>query len=343
MKKTLVETQKRMFSRMLLLCSMIGMLFGFTACDDDDENPAMKGKPSITVLLGVNGKGNNDYSALIYKAIEKWEKNPNVDMTIYHPKSNEEATKLYKDWAKKTANGVKSLMVPANGQFEEVVNNTRLDLKANQQVLAFEMTLKQPLKGIHSFEISHPGISYLAGKMASKCDEAVVLIGSRTAMLNEAEAMFHKGYGSDKKYQAIELSKQFNGFNMPDVAEQKAKENPDAFILPLAGLSNNGVYEFLNKCKDEDKIMAAGMDVNCNSLSTRIPFSYIINIDKAVDLHIQCWYDEKPWPDIVLGLAEGMTSIVMNPDFTEVAGVSKADFEEIYKKYFDEAAALDKK
>lgn len=335
--------QANFFKRMLMVCCVVGMFVGFSACDDDDEDPMLNGKPTITVLLGVNGKGNNDYSALIYKAIEKWEKNPNVDMTIYHPKSNEEATKLYTDWAKKTANGAKSLMVPANGQFEDMVNNTRLDLKANQQVLAFEMTLKQPLKGIHSFEISHPGISYLAGKMASKCEEALVFIGSRTAMLTEAETMFHEGYGSDKKYQAIELSQQFNGFNMPEVAKQKAKEHPNAFILPLAGLSNNGVYEFLNECKADDKIMAAGMDVDCNHLSTRIPFSYIVNIDKAVDLHIQCWYDEKPWPNIVLGLEEGMTSIVINPDFTEVGGVTKADFEQLYQQYFKEASAKDRK
>ena len=334
---------KNLLKQVLLFCCSVVLFSGLSACDDDDDNGTVNEKPSITVLMGFNGKGNNDYSALIYKAIAEWEKNPDVDMKVFYPSTNEEAIEIYKNWCEKTANGGRVLMVPANGQFEYMVNNTPLSLASNQQVLAFEMHLAHPIKGVECFEISHSGVSYLAGKMASKCKEAVVLVGHKTPMLEHATKCFQKGFGNDAHFQVHEISKWFDGFNKPEEAKRLAAQHRDAFILPLAGLSNEGVYEFLNECDAKDKIIAAGMDVDCNHKSSRIPFSYLVNIDKAINLYLQSWFDGEPWPSkTVLGLKSGITGIAINSDFKDIDAATIADLKACYNAYFDEACEWDK-
>ena len=335
--------------KMVLACGLLAMVSPFVACDDDDESAApVEEKLNITVILGTLGMGDNDYCSMVYEGVKRWENNPNVKMDIRIPKSIEHAVEIYHDWAKETVKDGKSLMVVANGEYAEMVNTEVLELKENQQVLAFEMKLNKPLDGVHAFQSNHSGVAYLAGTMASLSGEACVVYAKRIPLLDNAGKHFNEGF---KKYTSrdckhVELANDFSGFDMPDKVYELMKEHPGEFILPLAGFSNAGLYNYLQDCdknNSENTIVGAGVDLDYNALSPRIAFSYMINIDKALDQHLNCWLEGKPWPNATFGLEDGITEIRINPDFTKVGNVTKAALEKMYKENFDEAAKKDMK
>lgn len=336
------------FQKMLLFC-LVGMMLPFMACDDDDDVVDVDVKPNITVLLGTLGKGDNDYCSIVYKGFEKWEKNPNVTMVVHEPKTVDEASTIYRDWAKQSVKGGKSLMVVANAEYQEMVENTTLDLNANQQVLAFEMKLEKPMKGVYAFRSNHSGMAYLAGTIASVCKGATVFVGHENSLLVNATRNFREGFEkySDQAIRYVKLSDNFEGFNMPEKAYELVKDDESRhhFILPLAGLSNQGVYNYLLECDkvhSDNEIIAAGVDVDLNALSPRIAFSYLVNIDKAIDEHLQCWFDGKPWPTSDMGLEKGITEIRFNPDFQQIGTASLEAMRKIYQENFEEAVEKDR-
>lgn len=338
--------------RLMLITSVISLIFGFSACSDDTpETNTDAMKKTVKVMMSTLVKQGNtdytDYNSIIQKAVTKWENDPQYDVTVFYPKTLEEAKRIYLNWVS-TSKDEKSLMVLANREFETMVNETKVNLADNQQVLAFELELTNPQKGIHAFVINHAGLAYLTGTMAALYENATVLLGYDTPGLEVAYTKFVEGF---KKYnktncKKIYVSDGFDGFTMPEKAYEivKKEELRNHFILPLAGLSNEGVYNYLNECEESDKenaIISAGVDIDCSDKSVRIPFSYMINIDKAIDDHLKAWYNNEPWPEGPLGLEKGITSIKINPNYTEVNGVKKADFEKRYQENFEEAKRKD--
>ena len=64
--------------------------------------------------------------------------------------------------------------------------------------------------------------------------------------------------------------------------------------------------------------LIAGMDTDCSLLSSRIPFSVVINIDRLVEQYLSEWYNGLEYAkNEVYGLEDSVTDIVISPVFYE--------------------------
>jgi len=130
---------------------------------------------------------------------------------------------------------------------------------------------------------------------------------------------------------------------MPDSAYRLASKMPKCFVFPLAGGSNNGIYEYTRETPLTE-ILVAGMDVDCAAYSKRVPFSVIINIKAAVTRYLGNWLDGEALPDCAtFTLADGMADIKMSDTFYSSLDVWEDYYDDenywrqLYDEYKDEA------
>ena len=113
----------------------------------------------------------------------------------------------------------------------------------------------------------------------------------------------------------VYLSDNEDGFAKADSAYRVASEIRNAFIFPLAGGSNSGIYKYSRET-DFYLSLIVGMDTDCSMYSDRIPFSMIIHINKVVEQYLTDWLNDVLLEkNQVFGLESGMIDIVMSPVF----------------------------
>ena len=328
---------KRALRSTLLLCSAVATLCVNTACDDDDDD-IVADKPSVTLITDYCETDDQGYHSLVYQTISQWEKRSDITVNILNPKSKEVAKEMYLKWPETFGKNGKSLLIVASPNYQEMVSEEHIQLNPQQQVLAFETQGQRLPEGVSSFAFNRNGASYLAGKMASKCGDIIVVAGKGYPYINAAWQAFQQGLEGQHVLNVEYLSYEEDGFNKPDSAYNIAKANPNAFIFPLAGKSNLGIYHYMKDCPSSQQIVAAGMDVNFNSKNIRIPFSIVLHIDKVLDQYLQDWISNRPWPTYQSwGMKSKMVEVVLNENFTSKLNVKKADYKTFFEKYKEEA------
>jgi basic membrane protein A len=64
--------------------------------------------------------------------------------------------------------------------------------------------------------------------------------------------------------------------------------NADAFIFPVAGGSNNGVYKYTRDMV-VSLLLVCGMDVDASAYSVRVPCSMVLHLDLLVNRLLTQW------------------------------------------------------
>lgn len=302
-----------------LLFIFVSLMCCLVSCSKEEVD-AVNGdrKGQITVLFLPNGLGDMGYNDQIMCGIMRFYEAHEVSMNLVRPNNTEEASQALHKWQTETKDKGKSLLVLADSEYEKLVTTSSLNLSKNQQILLFE-TMNQNLpEGVNSFHINRYGASYLAGCMAKEHEAATIVAAMPgEPMLQESIQGFTDGYQghSDKLVELVFLSDSDEGFSMEDDAYRVASEIGNAFIFPLAGGSNNGIYKYSRET-DFYLSLIVGMDTDCSMYSDRIPFSMVIHIDKVVEQYLTDWLNDLSLEhNQTFGLESGVIDIALSPVF----------------------------
>lgn len=277
------------------------ILFGSIAisflagCSDEKTNYLSDSESidSVTLVASIGGNGDNGYNDLVLAGVIRfYNRHDNLKMSLLHPKNIEEAKVIYRDWDNATSGkSGKSIIIFSSDDYEDLTLDKSIQLDSNQRALFFESEETDLPKNITTFTIRRYGISYLAGAMASKSKEAhVVAAYEKEGVTKDAIKGFCDGYldagGNNVVVDYLALDE--TGYSMPNEAYTLAGTHDEAFIYPLAGGSNNGIYKYSRDMLFSLQLVA-GMDVDCSEYSTRVPFSVVIHIDNVIYNLLEQW------------------------------------------------------
>lgn len=295
------------------------LAFLFCSCSSGNEsNPMADYHLHITVVTNVGGLGDLGYNDQIMSGIMHFYEANEVSMNLVRPNKTEEAKQTLQKWQAETKDKGKSLLVLAGNEYETLVTTGNLNLSKNQQILLFESKKQNLPEGVNTFHINRYGASYLAGCMAKEHEAATIVAAMPgDPILEESIQGFTDGYQAhnNNRVKLVYLSDNEDGFAKADSAYRVASEIRNAFIFPLAGGSNSGIYKYSRET-DFYLSLIVGMDTDCSMYSDRIPFSMIIHINKVVEQYLTDWLNDVLLEkNQVFGLESGMIDIVMSPVF----------------------------
>ena len=289
-----------------------------SSCTNSEDKAADAIKAHLTVIVSMGGLGDMGYNDQILSGTMHFYEANGVSMNLIRPNDTEEVRQVLQKWQIETKNHEKSLLVLAGSEYENVLTESNVQLEEHQQILIFETRNLDLPKGVCSFYINRYGASYLAGCMAKEHEAATIIaamLGSPT--LEAAIAGFSDAYRTHSQQEAevIYLADDESGFNMADKAYQTMSDIYNAFIFPLAGGSNIGIYKYSRETSFYLPLVV-GMDADQSMQSSRIPFSMVIHIDQVVEQYLTDWLNGIPLEKYqTFGLESGMIDIALSPVF----------------------------
>lgn len=316
------------------------------ACSDDQEFSEHPIEARITVVTSISGPGDNGYNDQILEGATSVINNSDVEFSLVKPSSMDEAKAIFLSWKSKQSSQPE-LIVMAGSDYEDLVRENASGLAADKTVLLFESDGEDMPNGVKTFRIARYGVSYLAGCMAQQSEDAYILMAMKgDATIDESAQGFsdgYKTYSTNGKLYTSYLAESTAGYAMSDSAYRWTSDKSFAFIYPLAGGSNNGVYKYTREVLFTE-LLVAGMDVDCSAYSIRVPFSVIIDIKKVTADYLSDWINGNEMPDKkTYSLEDGIANIKMNDTFIKYLDIwEDYYFEEnywidMYNKYKSEA------
>ena len=295
------------------------ILFLGICCACSEKSHIAEPLPEITVVTASSGVGDNGYNDQILSGVMAVNESEDIVLSLITPGSVEEAGNVLEEWCSQKASGKRSLLVLASNEYERLVDGMGKELPSDKQILLFESETGVQSENVSSFIIRRYGVSYLAGCMAGEAESAYIIaaMDSETYVGDAAEG-FTDGYRScGKEAEVIYLAEDEMGYSMPGQAYKTMQEiDYNAFVYPLAGGSNNGMYKSTRE-QEFCLQLIAGMDVDCSQYSSRVPFSVVFDIRHIVISLLEEWLSgaELKMRYVFDMSDEDVVSVVVNPDF----------------------------
>ena len=300
----------------ILILSLL-IVYLSTSCSGDNDI-SQRQSNHLTVVTSINGLGDMGYNDQIMSGIMRFYEANDVSMNMIRPNNTGEVRQALQKWQTETKNHEKSLLVLAGSEYENVLAESNVQLEDNQQILVFETKNQNLPKGVSSFYINRYGASYLAGCMAKEHEAATIIAAMpNSPTLEAAIAGFSDAYRTHSQQEAevIYLADEESGFNMADKAYQTMGDIYNAFVFPLAGGSNIGIYKYSRETSFYLPLVV-GMDADQSMQSSRIPFSMVIHINKVVEQYLTDWLNGIPLEKHqIFGLESEMIDISLSPVF----------------------------
>jgi basic membrane protein A len=312
--------------------------------DDDEEEEPVVARPSVTYMTSVSGLGDNGYNDLIMQGVMTFaEKNPDVEVYLRFPSSTDDARQMLEEWQTKTADEASSeqLLLLGESAYAPLLQTAASPLAEHQRILVVESdSITSPLQRVSTLHIRRYGAAYLTGCLAREAEYAFVMAAyPGDTIVRDAERGFCEGYhdAGGKTAEVHYLASDAGGYAMPNAAYSWLTSLsdslgggfwiPDAFIFPLAGGSNNGVYKY-TRDQEISLLLVSGMDVDASAYSVRVPCSMVLHLDRLVNRLLNDWVDDGDLPTHTeVGLEDSEAiEVVANPTFYQNA----VTFQEYY-------------
>lgn len=313
---------KRANSLLILILAGLALLYGCTSEKGAGEDLAAD---SVTLITSIGGSGDNGYNDLVLAgAMRFYQRNSDVHFSLRKPGDLAEARAILDAWLKDTsARTGRSLLILASDDYLPLLEGREPKLNERQRILLFECPEGHRAAGVSTFRICRYGASWLSGAVAAESPEAHIVAANHAAgLMEDAVAGFRDAYSevAGKTAEIHYLAEDETGFNMPNKAYDLVKDIREAFIFPLAGGSNSGIYKYSRE-EEFSLQLVAGMDVDCSEYSTRVPFSLVIHIDNVIYGLLSVWLSSGEIPahsDYTLSDSEAV-ELLANPLFFERA------------------------
>lgn len=313
---------KRANSLLILIFAALALLYGCTSENGGGEDLVAD---SVTLITSIGGSGDNGYNDLVLAgAMRFYQRNSDVHFSLRKPGDLAEARAILDAWLKDTsARTGRSLLILASDDYLPLLEGREPKLNERQRILLFECPEGHRAAGVSTFRICRYGASWLSGAVAAESPEAHIVAANHAAgLMEDAVAGFRDAYSevAGKTAEIHYLAEDETGFNMPNKAYDLVKDIREAFIFPLAGGSNSGIYKYSRE-EEFTLQLVAGMDVDCSEYSTRVPFSLVIHIDNVIYSLLSGWLSSGEIPahsDYTLSDSEAV-ELLANPLFFERA------------------------
>lgn len=313
---------KRANSLLILIFAALALLYGCTSEKGAGEDLAAD---SVTLITSIGGSGDNGYNDLVLAGTMRfYQRNSDVHFSLRKPGDLAEARAILDAWLKDTsARTGRSLLILASDDYLPLLEGREPKLNERQRILLFECPEGHRAAGVSTFRICRYGASWLSGAVAAESPEAHIVAANHAAgLMEDAVAGFRDAYSevAGKTAEIHYLAEDETGFNMPNKAYDLVKDIREAFIFPLAGGSNSGIYKYSRE-EEFTLQLVAGMDVDCSEYSTRVPFSLVIHIDNVIYGLLSVWLSSGEIPahsDYTLSDSEAV-ELLANPLFFERA------------------------
>lgn len=318
-----------------MLASLSLVSSGCSSEEDEPVPPPSEPTPQIIVMYGPSGLGDQGYMDCILTGVQKFKRAhyAEVDMYQYSPTTMEEAERLLSDWLSLPQSNIPALFVVASSDYEALVTETLSEhsLTDNKRMLMFENDIQLDLP-ITIFQMSMYGASYLAGVTAAEYvkslgddsankDALILLAHPNDITIAKSGAGFQEGFNSgdiDAKAFTEYLAEDWTGYVSAQAAYQRMStwSKNYAFVFPVAGGSNQGVYRYTREYPDSP--LTAGMDVDQSGLSRNITGSVIKHIDNVVYDFMETWLSTGELPEsTVFGLESGYVDWLLSPNYSQ--------------------------
>ncbi len=302
--------------------TLIAMLLTFIACNKEN-NEEVTSVPSIYVIYSANDGEGSSYRDLIVSGVETSCAANNVILYDFEPEDADNAEDAFVEWL--VLGDANSLMILAANEFESLaVKYLSDDTYKDRKVLLFENDNQST--HAKTFKIGLYGASYLAGCVAKTIDNnpsAAVVCGSKADenVYNGAVGFINGFYGSDNS--AIEdnvyyLADDATGYDMATEAKalcgELYGEKGYNFVYPIAGSSNQGIYEYINE--NSDKGYTAGIDDDESETSDQVVFSVLKHIDQVIISYISMYLAGEEFDQYQeFGIESGYVEVLLAPNY----------------------------
>lgn len=316
----MVKEYKTILNLLVLLISV----HAFFACTeiDDNKNQVITTNKEILVLFEPNALGDFGYNDQIYRGLVESMNSDSlagVKVSYYNPISMAEAKKMISVWKDDTVHTKNKLLVLASSTYRQAMDSifskTQLDT-ASRRILLFE-SKKVDMKGVHTFQMSLYGTSYISGAVVGKLAfKPLVAIANSTDTITEhAVKGFSDGFvdygGKAADIAKVYLTKSNAGYNMADSVYNLMHDWTKAnnFIFPIMGGSAKGVYRFIRE--KPTGLYTVGVDVDQSDLCSHILGSMVKKMNTVLRSFLLNWVAGKPLPtSITYDLKSGYTDWV---------------------------------
>ncbi len=301
-------------------------------------------------MSSATGFGDMGYNDLILEGVMTFCINHgDVALSLLRPATEAQARHMIRQWIASTSTEreARSILLLGSDEYENLLSDMDVDLNQRQAILLFESMADNLPEGVSTFAVSRYGLGNLCGLVGGESPRATVIAANPdNPMLKDAVTGFCDGYRSiaPKDPEVICLSTAGAGYNMPEKCYEIASLHTDSYIYPLAGGSNSGLYKYSR----EEPFVAqtvVGMDRDCSLLSSRIPFSQVIHMDKILEELLEDWHSGRELPESkTYSLSDsGYVELAINRDFFKNSMVFLEWYDrenywsEKISQYFDEA------
>ena len=314
-------TMKIRFVLSALLCMLI------TSCSDTAEHGETSSNAIISVFFSPNGLGDRGYNDNIARGVNRSHEARGFRLNRVSPPDFDVAEVYLQAWLASLDDETPRLLVFASEDYEPLVRRYAHQLPDDEinRVMLFESRATD--LPAYTFYMPFYGICYQAGYLAPLLEAvqsvAVICANDYAQPIIDGATAFSEGYNDNQGW-GIDyycLSDSDEGYARADTLYQMAYKLDECYdlIFPLAGGSVQGLLRYNRE--NDGSFFTVGSDIDMSSYSTRVPYSVVKHIDKAVELAINHWLDRRePVRHQRLGLASGLTELVMSASVSRELG-----------------------
>lgn len=319
MKQLLSQTLRPLLAGLLL----------FAACSDDNGGgiPAPAERKEVTVIYSTSGVGDDGYNSAILRGVVQAYKDLGFRLDQHMPANLDEATRISATWVADSAQApTQRLLVLASSEYEPLLDKLAAGpLPSADDVMLLESrrtdlpayTLYLPLYGA-SYEAG-----YISGLLPYGNLSAIVCANPTDSTLTDGCRGFADGYYRrfGQAPPVHYLDQTTNGYAMSDSLYRLCHtfDAEYSFVYPLVGGSLGGLLRFTREYPHT--FYTCGLDTDCSQLSSRVAFSVVKHIDRAVNSFLTQWVSDVPQPRHQrMGLGSGMVEVVLAPGYDEFLG-----------------------
>lgn len=305
------------------------MLMGallFTACSDDDPQPAPQDEtPMLVVVYPIDGLGDRSYVDNIYRGVEKVALEHGLKVQHLMPYTYEEGTTYIENFMKSDAEEPnRRLYIITEPTFEELVMQLAPQFAESDKRQLLFLETRTEIPNTHTLYLPFYGVNYAAGRLAQQMDDvnrvAIFQANEQLVILQEATQGFTDGFaaGEGQSLNTYIMDEGFLGFAMADKLYQESYRINELFdlVLPLCGGSAQGLFRY-NREYPTSSFYTVGIDADMSVYSDRVPFSCVKHMDRIIQRCVEQWMADELPAHQSLGLKEGFTELVLAPKYEQ--------------------------
>ncbi len=317
---------KRFCHFLLVLTSLLN----FTACSDD-EVVAVAEQWEVTAVLTPTGLGDLGYNDQMYLGLCYIREQLGCEVVECRPSSTDQGIAMAKEWMQETPQqGKHRLLILCDEGYETAVRQLRWKNTTESAVL--QLDCQDDDLDIYTRSMPLYGACYVLGRLCKETlsdtgkHAALVLANPHDLSINDGRKGFIEGavmesVGVTVYYLSWEAG---NGYTdnealyrlCYDIAPQTG------FLLPLAGGSNKGVYQY-GRENHSDFIWTCALDSDLSYLSYSAAYGIMKYIDQLLLDFARRWKNGEPnEKHAICGLASGYVKVEVNPFKTNSWGAN---------------------